>query len=126
MAEGKTSPWLIGGLAVGAFIVFYILYTEYQASQAAASQQAAQNAATSNESGIVNSILPDQTVTEPSTASTQATVTSGATSEPVQAVGPATPPVGTTTNVVSTPAPTAPIAAPISVGTLYNAILPQV
>jgi hypothetical protein len=124
MADGKTSPWLVGGLAFGALIVFYVLYVEYQASVANASQTAAQNSAVTQESGIVNSILPDQTVTEPSIASTQAV----SPSEPVApAVGTATPTVGTTAYVPSSPANVnSPIASPISVGTLYNTILPSV
>jgi hypothetical protein len=91
MAEGKTSPWIIGGIALGAVVVIYILYSEYEASASASSATAASSAATGSEAnmvGAINSDIPDQdaqlTPTYPDSATVTAsgTVTGTTTAEP--------------------------------------------
>jgi hypothetical protein len=80
MAEGKTSPWLIGGIAIGSAVVFYFLYSEYRASLAAAANASSVNpaSATSNPSVIDSAIAEQEPIQEPSYPTT-ATVTSSGT-----------------------------------------------
>lgn len=85
MAEGKTSPWLVGGIVIGSAVVLYFLYGEYQAAQAAAANTAANNpqsvnaaTAISNPSAIDSAIADQQPIQTPSYPTT-ATVTSSGT-----------------------------------------------
>jgi hypothetical protein len=114
MAESKTSPWLIGGIAIGSLAVLYYLYQEYQTTQAnaasAASSAATTATATGSSSGTVESAIPDQVDTGspsyPSTATVtaQGTVTGTSTAEPT-----GTPEGTTTASPVTSVAPSAPV-----------------
>jgi len=93
MAEGKTNPWIIGGIVVGAFVVFYFLYLEYQAAVANAGQTAANSTPTNDLStsstGLVTSAIPDQ-LGSASGPAQPITTPSGQISQNPVAVGPAT------------------------------------
>lgn len=89
MADAKTNPWLVGGIVVGAAVVFYFLYEEYQtslAAQATASANATANSvntatATGSSAGVVQSAIPDQISTTSPSYPTNAVVTGQGTVE---------------------------------------------
>jgi hypothetical protein len=118
VAPKTTSPWLIGGIAIGAALVFYFLYQEYEASLAAqssaSSSAASTTAATTTADGIVASAIPDQVSTAspsyPATATVtpSGTVTGTSTAEPTGTPAPASP-----ASPTETTQPTNNLASPV-------------
>ena len=60
MADGRTNPWLIGGLAIAGLAVLYLLYKESQATSQAATPQSPYGVGAYDSSGAVGSLVPDQ------------------------------------------------------------------
>ena len=76
MAEAKTNPWIIAAMVAGAVAVFYILYSEYEASLAASTSTTSAATVTNDATGIVQSIIPDQTDSQQPSYPATAQVTS--------------------------------------------------
>jgi hypothetical protein len=86
MTVGKTNPWIIGALSLGAAFVLYILYQENQTAAANAANAAQQNdlnaTATGSANGIVQSLIPDQIqTTQPGYPPTATVTSTGSVSE---------------------------------------------